>query len=435
MQERAEITRGLVKMFDGANIDTSLKDLRETGTFQTGWIKNIGCLINERVASRFSPLENFVPLQLPPPFEYIEVEVGQTFDLCYNILFRCVISPDFQNKVKGQFIESRKPEFTGTTGRSFRYVGPEHEPTIRDYQRQIEAFISDFIKGTFLSQKDEGTVRCPSIRVVVAEKIDFQNFKGWFNEHFDFLRFLGFMFPSRTQGCYLVSYQEDRLFKPVGVFAGLTLMCSKADYTTINKDQIEQEIFENIYWTFQTELLPYFVATYRTHRQLELILPSWEEKSKALEERLQKAVGTKTKGNVELFRNIYAEAFQLLNSFELYASQEDRDLRTMQKNPLLSRPLKSEPLPGRGTSLDVLGDFVEGMRFLDEEIERLTFVRKRIHSITNQCKQYTDFALQSSINSLTRWVVILTAVTALAAILSLRREIESLVNWLFHFIN
>jgi hypothetical protein len=107
---------------------------------------------------------------------------------------------------------------------------------------------------------------------MIADKIDFQNYDAWSREHDYFLMFLlgtGSFLASRVDDHYLVSYQEDRMFKKASIFSGMNFVCSRADYKSVTDD----EILGNISWIFEMSFISIFIATYWSHHQRSRSIP------------------------------------------------------------------------------------------------------------------------------------------------------------------
>lgn len=68
---------------------------------------------------------------------------------------------------------------------------------------------------------------------------------------------------------------------------------------------------------------------------------------------------------------------------------------------------------------------------MDEERDRLNFVRRKISSSSDQCKQLTDFALQSSMRKL---MIVAVVLGALAVIVAVWPELSSMLAWVSSFL-
>lgn len=200
--------------------------------------------------------------------------------------------------------------------------------------------------------------------------------------------------------CYLIAYQPEQLLKDQGIFAGLTFVCSKIHYKAVSSD-LEAEILANVSFFFEMRLLAWFIAIYWAAFNLERQLPQWEDKISTLEEQLRGLLTLK-KYRVRPIRPVYAKLMVLHNEFESFPLEEERKVSIMQRSLSRIKPPKSDQaLPVFSIQLDILEDLAQGVRFLDEERDRLGFIRRKIASIFEQCKQFTDFALQSSMRTLT----------------------------------
>lgn len=414
-EEKEAMLNGLSKLFERTELPPIMK---MEGILRGYWWQNIGYLVKN--ASHGLGATKKI---LPTPVAFIEVHLGQNFDFCYYLTFRCLFDPAFQGDIESGFVNPMVPR------QAADYWKEKYEPKIRDCQMQIESFLSQFLKGLFLSQKIDNRLRCPSIRVLVADNIDFSNFQTWFNDHFNFLRYLGLRYPCSRFDSDLIGYQPDRLFKEEGIFAGLTFISSLEHYKR-KIDDAARETLDNVSELFEDSLVPFFTVTYWAVSKLELWLADWENKASALENQMRNALA-----DGKPFRSVkpvYKALMRLLSDFETSAIREERNISTMRRGILHTRRPRSEPLPVSGIKLDVLGDLAEGIRFVDEERDRLDFVRRKISSSFDQCKQLTDFALQSSMRNLTIVAVVLGA---LAVIIAVWPQLSSILAWFASFFN
>ncbi len=416
LDKKDDLTNGLAKLFEAPE-RLKLQNLGDRGILAAGWSLHIGTLMNGKTPEW--PGEN-VYKDLPDPFKWVDVNIGQVFNFCFYLVACCMIKEDYRGRIKEKFLEAGIWKSTKESdGVSFSTAGPDLEPTIRDYQKQIEDYLAGFVKGLFLSRETNVRVRCPSIRVMMADKVEFEHYDSWFDAHLPFLRFLGSYFASRVEDHTLVSYQEDRLLKEASVSSGMNFICSKAGYRSVTSDPIEKQSLQNASFILERVLIYHFVATYWSQYQLELLLPEWERKSKALEEDLQTIVHS-SRSSLGPLRSTYSGALQLLNSFETYALEEEKNVEKMLTEISRKVPaIKSEPANRTGIKLDVIHAFVEGSRFLVEESARLSTIRRSIHSVTSRCRQYTDFKvteanvyLTTRIKMLTEVLVVFTALLA-----------------------
>lgn len=253
VEEKESMLDGLRKLFERTELPRTMK---MEGILGGTWWQNIGYLMTKASHGQGGTALPWVTKKaLPTPVAFMEVHLGQNFDFCYYLTFRCEFDPAFQDVIEADFLNSKVPKQATDNWEE------KHEPRIRDYQMQIESFLSQFLRGMFLSQKIGKGLRCPSIRVLLADSIDFSNFQNWFNGHFLFLDFLGVHDACSRLDSDLISYQPDRLFKEQGIFAGLTFISSLDHY----KGKIEhanRETLYNVYSFFEYYLLPFFVATY-----------------------------------------------------------------------------------------------------------------------------------------------------------------------------
>jgi hypothetical protein len=198
------------------------------------------------------------------------------------------------------------------------------------------------------------------------------------------------------------------MFKEASVSSGMNFLCSKVGFRSVTDNPIEEQIFGNASHIFQTWLLPKFVATYWSHYQLELPLPKWQTGCKNREEDLRRILDA-SKITLKSLRNNYSDTFGLLNSFEQYALEEERNVRTMLAESSSRLPtIDSQPANRTGIKLDVLREFIQDKGFLDEEKAQLRNIRRGIHSVTNRCRQFTDSKVAESNERLTAGIKSLT---------------------------
>jgi len=126
----------------------------------------------------------------------------------------------------------------------------------------------------------------------------------------------------------------------------------------------------------------------------------------------------------------------LRNEFDKFSLDEERKLAVMKSSLSHEKTPKSDQiLAVFKIKIDTLEDLARGIRFLDEERDRLVFVRRKIGSIFDQCKQFTDFALQSSMRSLTIAAVILGIFALIVSFASpLQHLLSALIAWLYSLV-
>jgi hypothetical protein len=407
VEKKAAMLDGLARLFERK---APLIDDKVEGVLGGGWEQNLGYLVSRD--SEPWPDERIVKKDLPAPFSLVEVAFGKHygFGFCYYLVFTCRIKPDFQTGIEDEYVSEGKPDV--------------YEPRMRSYQEQIESYLAKYVQGIFLSEKTDARLRCPSLRILVANQIEFEKFEDWTRKHFRFLLYLGLISPASRVDCYLITYQPEHLLKEHGIFAGLTFVCSKANYKVVSSD-LEVEVLANVSFFFKMRLLAWFIAIYWAVFKLERELPGCEEKITALEVELRQLLTLK-KYRVRPIRPVYAKLMMLRNEFAQFSLDEERKITVMKNFLARDKGLKSDQiLPVFKIKIDILDDIAQGTRFLDEERDRLTFARRKIASIFDQSKQFTDFALQSSMRTLTIAAVILGI---LALIASFAKELWYLLS-------
>lgn len=394
VERKEALLEGLKRLYDKTEVPSLLT---MEGVLGAGWSKNFPMIASKD--SKYWTGEELIKKDMPKPFKLIELLIGQCYQFCFYLEFKCTIHSDFQDGLAESYI----------TERDFDRI----EPKIRDYQSQIESFLEPYLPGIFLSQKKNSQLRCPSIRMLTTEKIDFDDFEKWTTGHFRFLEYLGVLGPASRLGSYLVVYQPDHLFKQQGIFGGFTFVCSKADYNQVSAT-LEDELISNIAFIFQTALILWFVAIYWTTYKLECELPDWENKVSPLEKELRDLLATR-KFSIRALGRIYSNLLLIQVDFETQALSEEKRLSVMERTLSHRKAISSDKaLPFFKSEFDVLKDFSEGLRYLKEEHELIAFVRRKITSSVDQCKQYSDFALQTSMRTLTIMAVVLAMVAVVA---------------------
>ncbi|MGO9644543.1 MAG: hypothetical protein ACLPY5_07325 [Candidatus Bathyarchaeia archaeon] len=368
------------------------------GVLAGGWSFDLGYLANADADYSFEVVKK----DLPKPIELIEVNFGKAHrvNFCYYVTFNCFIKPEFQDDVETEFVDRE----SGIN---------DYEPKIREYQMQVESFLHRFIEGIFLAQKT-ATIRCPSIRVLLADKIDFDDFHNWFVAHAGFLRYLGVRGACSKSGSYLISYEPDRLFKEHGIFAGLMFVSSKAHYTATT-ERVDHEIVDDVSTIFQYELLTLFTVLYWAVNKIEFWLNDWDMQISKLAATLRSEIARGEK--LSALKPVYKDMTRLANDFEASVLKEEANISVMQRVLSNIQKPKSTPLQAIGMELDVLGDLTEAMIYVEEERNQLAFIRRKIDTNSKQCKQYTDFSLQNSMRNLTLVTVALSALALFVALL------------------
>jgi hypothetical protein len=295
---------------------------------------------------------------------------------------------------------------------------------------QTEGFLSEFAPGIFLSEKSAGRIRCPSIRILTADRVDFEHFEEFFRGRIPLFEFLGTGLVYSRNGPYLISYQEDRLFKETGMFAGLNLIVSHSDLASVPSEM--EAFYLASDFLHLGGRMEYFVALYWSTRQLELELRKWEDLVSGLETRLK--VALEGRSSFDSVKKLYEDNARLLSQFENYAFAEEKNIANISGSlARLPRP-KSEPVrfsTGNWPEMDVLADIADGAdHFLGEEHERLEFMRRRTLAISEQCSQRVDFTLQASMHSLTRLATLIALVAlAIALIAALAPYFGIILSW------
>lgn len=416
---KEELAKGLTSLFE-ATQPIELDDLRSKGILAAGWSVRVGTIF-PGTRPRW-PMEqgNVYKDDLPGAVGWIDIEIGQAFDFCFYLIARTYIKGQERDRplsIKNEFLEAGIYRATRIAdGTLYSTVGPDYESRIRNLQSQIEEYLSRFFKGLFLKRTMPKGLRCPNIRVMCADSIDFQHYDVWSGEHVHFLRFLlrsySLVAASRLD-CWLVSQEEDRMFKEASVSSGMNLLCSQANFHAVGDNPIEEQAFQNAAHIFRTWLLPSFVAAYWSHYQLELHLRTWDDRISSLD--LQEL--DRERPSLKSIREIYRKAIEFSNSFERFAISEERNLRTV-KTRLRTPAFNSEPARQTPPKIDMFREFVEDRSYLAEEKAGLTNIRRRTNSILSRCRQHSNLRHAEASDTLSFRVMLYTAeVVVLTAIL------------------
>jgi hypothetical protein len=406
-EKRESLIDGIRQMIRGPELPEIPRGLG--GTLGGGWRVNIG------------PLKESKALEA---FEWIEGSIGQDFDFCYFLTFRCILRPDLRNTLEEGFLKAGEWVSSKTTGPEgaieTRHREQDLEPTIRLVQKQLETFLSKFLPGIYISaQSEKATVKCPSARILVADHIDFDNFQTWFREHTEFMLFLGMGFAASRLGPYLLSYQPDRVISESGMFAGLNIVISRKALPKPSEN--EGDSFMNASSTFISEIVPLFEIVYWVQFARESILPGWSTKADPLNSRLDELLHGNNLPSLHALMPYYREAIRLFNEFEGYSIDETRRIDLMKNSSMLKRGMKSTALTGPiGIEIDILADLNEGaVKFIDEEDKSLKHVLQKIRSLSEQYQHHADFALQRGMSTLTKVALAISVGSFLAAVIAI----------------
>jgi hypothetical protein len=408
VEKEAVMLDGLRKLLKDPELTLPLGGM--SGLLSAGWGRELGRIVS-------SPDQ-----ALPEPFAWVEVEVNQRFRFCYCLLFRCFINSGSRIASKEGFRDWLAAGLEAETS-----VSPLHACQI-----QMEDFLSQFVSGLFLGSKERSG--CPSIRVMLADKVDFGNFDSWFRDHSRFYEYNGMLGIVSRLGSFQVGYQDDRLYGPHGLFAGMNFVCSKADYSHV-AGILEEDVIHDASWLFSHYLIGAFEVLYWVVHQIERILPSWECQANDLEKKLRDALTKKTKtvrlrqfmANLGPIEDLYQKSIELLNKVESYAHSERRNMEAMSSYLSHAKPPESESLPFFGRKFNVVEDLFEGAKYrADQEHSRIDSIVHRTQSICDQCSQYTNFELQKNMRTLT-WVAVIVAL-----VVSFWEPLESFLAWILN---
>ena len=435
-EKKTEMIEGLKELFkaegekqpafsDESRFD-QIPDIRRSGMMGLGGSLNLGIIFNSDIEGQ---LLLGIQKKLPDETQYIQVHLGQFVDFAYYIIYSCLIKEEYQNRdVEKSFVESQDfvPYKEKTSKdkeiRGERLKGPKLEPTMQEYQRNLEDFLRKFSCGLFLNKGGKDTA-CPNLKVLSVPKIDFDSFEVWEKDYFDFLRFIGFNFIYSRFENMLIGYYPERLFaeRPSSVSQGLVFLASLADFKGEGDGKPIYEVLDKIEYFALMGLGPFLHSLYWPMFTLEIIREEWEKKAIDILENVQ---SSKTKKAVS--KDIYDRALESHLNFNRYFIGEIRNIEATNQNLMRFKPFTTDkyPLKSRNT-IDIFDDLVKGgERFRNMEKNVLTNLKHQFETLFSYCNNLTSMSLdesnlnlQKSMRRMTIAMLILTITTVMIAII------------------
>jgi len=420
-ERKNKMIQGLLDLFQGAASIAGydgprlyeIPDMKESGVLSGGGSVNVGNIYNGDIG-RFP---GGVERDLPKPFSVVNVWVSQFFDFGYCVIYNCVLKDEFRNvDVENVFIQSRlfaeREEKLAGGGviKISEPKGPKFEPSIRQYQKMMEDFLGKYSCGLFLNEATASSPvpSCPNIKIISIKEINFGSIDKWFKEHRDILEFLGVSYAISKYDDFLVSYQEETLFKKASIFQGLLFLGSETGERSIRDDicrKVEGLVLEDLVHLFQ--------IIFGTVYWLEITCKNWEDKIKSY--------------IVNDFHDTtaYKEAMTSYRDFQHTKIIEEENIRRLPEKIKRLPHVKSIslPIPREGLGIDLFEDMLKACdRFLEIEKERLTYLENYFQSVFEHFREMVNFNLQQNIGSLTSrlvWItVVLVILTLVMAILT-----------------
>ena len=415
--------------FDSPRID-QIPDIKQAGIRGGGGHVPLGKIYNSDLG--WQPL-NGIQKNLPKEISAVEVFVGQFVDFAYFIAYSCTIKEEYRDKdILNIFIESedwipyKEKTVEGKEVRGSRPKGPQLEPTIRAYQKDLEEFLRSFSCGLFLNKENSGQ-QCPNLKIISTPKIDYPSFEIWEREHSRLLRFIGLntFAYSRFKGI-LVGYYPESLFrdKPSSVFQGLVFLASIADFKGEGYDNHpEYEAFADVEYLTLMSIAPLLHSIYWPAFTMEISRHKWEKDATSLLENIR----TVNKQKKLISKDVYEKMLDSYRDFNQFYIDEIKNIETLTQNASWLKRLFPEKSPLKSTHRvpDVFEDISKGSeRFPNEEKEMLKDLKDRFELLFRYCDNLTsmslnesNISLQRSMRRMTITMLILTVTTVVLAII------------------
>lgn len=413
-----------------AEIMERIPDLKKTG--HSGGSSAIGTLVNlKKVQRNASPALSYARsgryllpinayLELPDPFIAIEITVFQIVDFAYCVRYTCYIDNPYQHVSKSTYVNSgdmvphrfKRKDGSYVEGSTRR--GPEFEPLIIRYEKEVAEFLGQYSTGLFLNDVNADDPRLPSIRVLSTPQIDLENLDAWFRAHYSYRDYL------RTRNFYcryndaILTYQEDDLFVNSSRPKGLTLLYSEADGGFPPGTDVGREISHKADFLSDSlveYLFPYYWILFHSHivnekwsvesSQLRALLTDPKIANKPLKER---------KKDLQTLLSFYGR-------FVSFANTERKCIRELiDAFDKHGRYLLAVTHQYRSAyEVDVFADLVTGVNNLaKEELTAINDVQEDLSTLLGYHKDLSNMDLTFSNISLQRQIKWLTIVAAAA---------------------
>lgn len=412
------------------NID-KIPDMKQSGLPSGGGYTRIGTLLNSKISWTF-PMGSVV--ELPDPFESLEIWVVQFVDFSYCVAYSCRLREDYYNRGiretfvrSGDFVEDKEDQLTGSKIKMWRALGPEFENTIKAYETDMEVFLSQFSHGLFLNSDYASNKPCPSVRVLSTPKIDFANIEQWVNDHFIFIRYLRIASIFCRHNGALLTYQIDKIFGEAGFPKGLTLLYSEQDIKKESDNNIESYII-------------YLATLLATHSFAEFLFPIYwaayhiNDLQQRWSKELEKFAAVSMQGkstSPNLFDDVKQQTKKIIGFYGKFASianKERINIRKMTERINLFGKHAREEVISMGLKktmeFDVYEDLRSGIdRWLTQENLMLEEVQRQVETLQGYYRDlantelgFSNISLQNILKWLTIAIVSLAAISAFVAL-------------------
>ena len=419
--------------FDEPSFD-SIPDIRESGILSGSGHNNLGMIFNSDID--WQPLMG-IQKKLPEEFLGIQVTVGQFVDFSYWIEYLGFVKENYQNKdIKRVFVESRDfvpyriktPDGREMRGRKPK--GPELEPTIRSFQTDLENFLRPYSCGLFLDRTTtKGTyLSCISVKVLSTQKIDFNLFKNWERQHFNFFRFIGFTHAYSRYDSMLVGYYPERIFREQSIFQGLVFLASTADFKGDGYETPEKEICYRIQFQVM-DLVPLLHLIYWPSFAMEVNRRKWEQQIRSM----LSDISASREKKIEDIQQAYDKTMELYRDFNQHFIEEKWNIDLMKQHLSFAKRVTSatKPLDSTLPQTNLFEDMLwVGESFLDQEKDMLQHIKDQIDllfsysdNLINMDLNKTNLHLQKRMDRMTYIMLVLAIVTTILAL-------DTVWNWL-----
>lgn len=435
-ENKAQMIDGFKKMFCAGNL-TSMKmrfdgprldcipDIKKSGLLAAGGSANIGFVFNSDLDVNYL---TGIKRRLPRMLKMMEIEVAQSVDFAYTVTYVCHFKKEFYNRdIKDVFIKSdelvpfEEMLEDGSILKGERSRGPEFEPSMIDFQLNIESFLRDFSSGLYLNKNSEKNKVpcCPSIEILSTDDVPFEGFEEWWKSHHKFLNFINFDLYHYSKFEYLlVGFQEREIYGKYGISSGLIMIASKKHFEyESGYSSVESGIIANITY-MAIDLHNLFLLTYWANYQVEITQKEWEKKFDSYLSDTSILSKSSDVQNMKNLTQIYVSMVKESGSFESYFLSESRNYVLFRRLfPWIRKKIKHfEPLLPNIYNRNVIEAFFEsGKNLLEEEKNRNETFRRELDSLLNYTRNLTDLAiaevnidLQNIIRKYTKAIFILT---------------------------
>ena len=453
-ERKNQMIEGLKRLFTHEDLDKPLfsdtpriegiPDIRESGMLSGGGHANIGTIVNSDLGAGL--LVTAIQRRLPAEIQAMQVFVGQFVDYAYYVVYSCLIKDDYQNKgIEQIFTESDDwvPYYEKTSDgekkRGERRKGPEHEPTIRTYQENIEQFLRPFSCGLFLNTDNNQTGACPSLKIVSIPHIDFAAFEQWEKTYRGLLVFLGFNFLYSKFEHTVVGFYRKSLFpgKPSSVFQGLIFLASLDNFKGEGYGTPANEILSRIEFFATFDLARLFHVVYWPAYHIEVIQKEWKRKTC----NLLITIRDLKRHSKSALNKVYNDVLDAYGSYNQYYLDETENIKTLIEELRRFEKFVSEAETLAGfTKFSIFYELLAGgKRFLNREKDNLDELKGLFDDLFRHCNDFVNMALNDSnlrlqrlMKNMTIAMLLLTAVTVAVPIVeSIIESYGSLIwNWL-----